>query len=329
MSAHDHNHDHDHGHGSACCGGGGEGKRNILTIVAAAVLVLVFAGYMVMFKVEVGTAGVVKTFGAVTRVEKTPGAYVKWPWPIQSVQAMDLRLRLIPMSGTEILTADEKNILVVMEVGWQITDPEAYISKFQNDFAARESLMQSLRDARERAIKSVNLLDILSTSPEQAANYKAFERNIQETVQGSLKANGYGMDVPFLKVTAIRLPATVTQMVLERMKNERQRVSTEIRAKGDSEAAMIRQTAETERSMRLSTANADAIRIRGQGDAAMLKHYEVFGRTPVTAWLAEFLRTLEAFKAAMKPGTTVVIPLDTPPFNTILQRRDGDAEPSH
>ena len=61
-------------------------KRNTLTIVIGAVLVVIFALLLFVFQVRQSETAVVATFGRPTGQHyDQPGAYFKWPWPIQKV----------------------------------------------------------------------------------------------------------------------------------------------------------------------------------------------------------------------------------------------------
>ena len=61
-------------------------KKNLLTIVISAVLALIFVLLLFVFQVRRSEVAVVTFFGKPTaRQYNEPGAYFKWPWPIQSV----------------------------------------------------------------------------------------------------------------------------------------------------------------------------------------------------------------------------------------------------
>ena len=60
-------------------------KRNSLTLVIGILLLIIFGLWLVVFQVRTTEVAVVTTFGKPTRPLTEPGAYFKWPRPIQRV----------------------------------------------------------------------------------------------------------------------------------------------------------------------------------------------------------------------------------------------------
>ena len=72
---------------------------------------------------------------------------------------------------------------------------------------------------------------------------------------------------------------------------------------------MDRKAAET-----ISQAEAEAKKIRGEGDELAAKNYAVFQKNPE---LALFLRNLEALKISLTDKDTLILDTDTPPFTLL------------
>ena len=68
-------------------------KKKLLTIVIGAVLVVIFALLLFVFQVRQSEVAVVTTFGKPVRNITEPGAYFKWPWPVQNVYKFDKRIQ--------------------------------------------------------------------------------------------------------------------------------------------------------------------------------------------------------------------------------------------
>ena len=68
-------------------------KRNFLTVVIGAVLIVIFALLLFVFQVRQSEVAVVTTFGKPVRDLTEPGAYFKWPWPVQKVYKFDQRVQ--------------------------------------------------------------------------------------------------------------------------------------------------------------------------------------------------------------------------------------------
>ena len=94
-------------------------KRNLLTLIIGTVLVLIFALLLFSFQVRKSEVAVVTTFGRPTRPVVEPGAYFKWPWPIQNVYKFDERIQNFEDKFTEDLTKDSTPLLTLVYVGWR------------------------------------------------------------------------------------------------------------------------------------------------------------------------------------------------------------------
>ncbi|MCX7934847.1 MAG: protease modulator HflC, partial [Planctomycetota bacterium] len=268
--------------------------------------------------VQAGTVAVLKTFGAITAVIEKPGLYWKWIYPIQSVAILDKRTRVHDQPGAEVQTQDKFNILVHLAVGWHISDERTFISRFGSEEEALRILRPRIDDARMQAINSIRLPDIVSTDAEQPARFAAFERQMAEALQRSLSdpKAGFGVTVDFVKVRSIAFPDSVSQKVFDRMSKERQIASSNYRAQGERDAEIIKQNAEGEKQRLLADAEAEAIRLRGEGDAEAAKHFEAFKENQE---LANWLRKCDALRAAIKPGTPIIISTDHAPFDVLRQ----------
>src|SRR5277367_6412027 len=105
-------------------------KKNLITIVIGAVLVIIFALLLFVFQVRQSEVAVVTTFGRPVRNITEPGAYFKWPWPIQSVYKFDQRVQNFEDRYSQTLTHDNNNLMASVYVGWKISDAAAFFPKF-------------------------------------------------------------------------------------------------------------------------------------------------------------------------------------------------------
>src|SRR5580692_8484352 len=105
-------------------------NRNVLTIVTSSVLVVIFALLLFVFQVRKSEVAVVTTFGRPVANIDQPGAYFKWPWPIQSVYKFDQRVQNFEDPFSQTLTADNNMLFTSVYVGWKINDAAAFFPKF-------------------------------------------------------------------------------------------------------------------------------------------------------------------------------------------------------
>jgi membrane protease subunit HflC len=290
-------------------------KKIFLTLVVAAALVVGLFLYTVCFTVQAGTSSAVYTLGAITAVRDEPGFYLKWPWPFQSVETVDTRVRMLEVPGKEQQTSDQYSVIASVSVGWRVRNSQKdvvnFLTKMKNEEEARKNIMNRVFGARQSLITETKLTDIVSTESSQREAYEKFEARLQEKVQRELDAAAadYGIEIALLKIKSIALPEEVTQKVTSRMVDERGRISQRLRSDGENEAEKIRNQAKLEREILLSQAEESARRIRGEGDAQAAEHYRLFKKNPE---LANFLRRLDALKEILKKRSTIVLPADRP-----------------
>src|SRR5579864_5344028 len=125
-------------------------NKNLLTIIIAAVLVVIFALLLFTFQVRQSEVVVVSTFLKPTDTITNAGLYVKWPWPVQSINRFDQRVQNFEDKFSENLTADNTMLLTSVFVGWKISDAKAFFPKFPGGsaLAAQRQLENIVRSAK-------------------------------------------------------------------------------------------------------------------------------------------------------------------------------------
>jgi len=289
-------------------------KKNLITIVIAAVLVVIFALLLFTFQVRQSEVAVLTTFGkpAATNIDQ-PGIYGKWPWPIQQVYRFDQRVQNFEDKYSENLTADNTMLLTSVYVGWRISDAKEFFPKFAGGSveAAQRQLETMLRSAKAAVIGKHNLSDFVNADTKQL-KLEAIEDEIKAAVQGELASQNYGISIEFLGVKKLGLPESVTQTVFDRMKSERTVLISEAQFKGEAEATKIKSAAERQAADVIANAQADATRIEGAGVAEAAKTLSVFQQKPD---LAIFLEQLKTLKSSLNQKSTLIFDERTPPFS--------------
>ena len=289
-------------------------KKNLITIVIATVLVVIFALLLFTFQVRQSEVAVLTTFGkpAANNIDQ-PNLYFKWPWPIQQVYRFDQRVQNFEDKYSENLTADNTMLLTSVYVGWRISDAKEFFPKFAGGSveAAQRQLETMLRSAKAAVIGKHNLSDFVNADPKQL-KLEAIEDEIKTAVQNQLATQNYGISIDFLGIKKLGLPESVTQTVFDRMKSERQVLISEAQFQGEAEATKIKSAAERQAADVIANANADATRIEGAGVAEAAKTLSVFQQNPE---LAIFQLQLEALKSSLNQKSTLIFDERTPPFS--------------
>ncbi|HVU07614.1 MAG TPA: protease modulator HflC [Verrucomicrobiae bacterium] len=288
-------------------------KRNLLTLVIGAVLVVIFALLLFVFQVRKSEVAVVTTFGKPTKNLPDPGAYFKWPWPIQKVYKFDNRVQNFEDKFSETHTADSVTLLVQVYIGWKISDAEVFFPKFAGGSvdAAQRLLEETLRSAKLGVVGKHQLSDFVNANSKQLA-FDSIENEIEQAVRSQLQTNNCGIEITFLGIKKIGLPESVTQTVFERMTSERQILISRSQYEGEAEAQKIRAAADRQAAETIANAQADATRIRGEGEAEAAKTLPVFQQNPQ---LANYLLRVAALQQSLNQKATLIFDERTPPFD--------------
>lgn len=288
-------------------------KKNVINIAIAGLLLVIFALLLFTFQVRQSEVVVVSTFLKPTDTITNAGLYVKWPWPVQSLNRFDQRVQTFEDKFSENLTADNTMLLVSVFVGWRISDAKEFFPKFPGGsaLAAQRQLENIIRSAKAAVVGKHNLSDFVNSEAGQN-KFADIEKAIHDAVQTELAAHNYGISLEFLGIKKLGLPESVTQAVFERMKAERTKFISDAQFKGEKEAAIIKSAAERQAADVLANAQAVAIGIEGQGQAEAAKTLAVFQQNPE---LAIFQLQLEALKNSLNQKATLIFDERTPPFD--------------
>ena len=288
-------------------------KRNLITLVTAAVLIIIFVLLLFTFQVRYSEVAVVTTFGRITGAPREPGLHLRWPWPIQQVYKFDRRTQNFEDQFMETLTADQINFITSVYVGWRISDPATFLNSFKDGSipAAQSQLKSLLASANMTVVGNHQLIDFVNAD-RQRLKFDQIQTEIEQMVKDELQTNNYGIQIEFLGLKQFGLPENVTQAVFDRMKEERNILISQARSEGQAEAIKIQADADRQANITLADARAEATRIEGEGVAEAAKTLPVFQENPE---LAVFLLRINALQQALNQKATLIFDQRTPPFD--------------
>jgi membrane protease subunit HflC len=291
-------------------------NRKPLTLVIIGLLIIVVFGLsFFVFQVRQSEVAVVTTFGNPTRQITEPGAHLRLPPPIQKVWKFDQRVQNFEDQVTQGLTRDSFTLLTSVYVGWKITEPTPFLTKFAgtaDPIAEAERVLQRLLSNAKSAVIGKHLLSDFVSATDGGTNFLAIESEILASVQAQVSSNNYGLDVKFLGLKKLQLPETVTKDVFDRMQSERKVLADKSQYEGEAEAQKIRSDADRRASEMLTDADSKATEIRAEGEAEAAKSLTVFQQKPE---LAKFIFSLNALEGSLKERSTLVFDQHTPPFD--------------
>ena len=289
-------------------------KRNPITITIGLLLLFIFGLLLICFQVRTTEVAMVTTFGKATRPVTEAGLYGKWPWPIQQVYKFDKRVHNFESKFDQVFTADGHSLLIKVYAGWNIAQPQVFFPKFGDSVARFEDALSGLaRAAYSGVVGTHSFSDFISTDEKQL-KFEQIEQEILQHLQKDVQAKGYGVEVKFIGIKRIGLPESVTKLVFERMQAERQLQVRRIESEGQREASDIRSAANLASAKVLTEAEAEATRIRGEGDKLAAASLQVLDQEPE---LGKFLIQLRALEDFLKDRTTLILDTQTSPLNLL------------
>lgn len=229
-----------------------------------------------------------------------PGLHIKIPF-IDSVLFFDTRLNMSDIASARIVTREKKDLIVDLFVEWRIHDfGQFYRSTYgagDSRDRAQELLHQKVVDVLRSEFGQRTIKDLVSGE----------RKDLMETLRKLTGDNvsGLGIELVDVRIRQMNLPPEVSDAVFDRMRSERKRVATELRANGESQAEVIRAEAEKQRRVLLAEAEKEAEILRGEGDALAIQLYaDSYNRAPE---FAEFYQSLEAYRASFKDKKDILL----------------------
>ena len=277
------------------------------TLVGIAIVVGLIAVNLTFFTVDQTERAIVVQLGKPVRVVEKPGLHFRLPF-VQQVIYFERRILTYDAAPAEILTEDKKNLVVDNYARWKIVNPLRFYQTVRNVNGAQTRLDDIIYSEIRVQLGVHSLNQILSEAREQIMS------NVTE--KSAAVAEAYGIKVVDVRIKRADLPAQNEQAVFGRMNAERERQAKKYRSEGQEEAQKVRSASDKERAIILAQAYRQAQEIKGKGDAEAIRIYaQAFERNTE---FFEFMRTLEAYKKALKDETTLVLTPDNQ-FLNLLQ----------
>ncbi len=285
---------------------------------------------------------IVERLGRIVSVrDEGGGLELKAPWPIGTVRRFDKRLQLFDPPGREMFTRDKKNVVVDAYICWRIADSKvesaAFLDRPAVRFfrslgtlpAAQSHLETRVRSSLATRIAQAELSDLLRvTDPESPpeANPKISLDSIAADLLKDVRQRAedaepieqqLGIEVVDVRIKRINFPLGNQQSVFERMKSERQKIADRYRSAGLAESTVIRSHADRQHSEVMTKANAEAERIRGEGEAESLAILNrAHAKDPEFYAL---LQTLDVYKKVLNERTTLVLSASSSLFKLLVE----------
>lgn len=269
--------------------------KPFLPVGIAATLLLVYASTFVVNEWE---SAIKLRLGEIVGSDYAPGLNFKVPI-LNQVMLFDRRIQTLDSEPQRFLTIEKKDVIVDSYAKWRIADAAQYFRSTGGNATRTSRLLSerintSLRDEfGKRTIQEV-------VSEDRQAVMEKLTKDMD------LKGNELGVEVLDVRVKKIELPPEVSESVYMRMRAERERVASDLRAKGQEAAERIRADADRQRTVILADAYKESEELRGEGDAKASEVYA--GAYSADADFYAFYRSLNAYRGAFgKSGDIMVL----------------------
>lgn len=237
-------------------GGAGAGGSGIWILIGLLVIGWALTG---VYRVDEAERGVVQRFGAYTHTA-LPGLHWHLPYPIETVDIVNVGEVADYSFDTEMLTADEQYLYIQMVVQYRRSGPVEYLFEVVDpDGTLREVTESALREI----VGTNTMADLVSAQRDQIAP------RTRQIVQNTLDEYGAGITVISLSLEALDYPEAVQEAVddTQKSRNDRDRyiLEADTYAQGlipvaRGQASRIVQEAEAYRERVIAAAEGDTAR---------------------------------------------------------------------
>jgi membrane protease subunit HflC len=264
--------------------------------IAVAVVILLIVAFNSVYTVPQTEQALVLQFGAPIKVLEKPGLKFKLPF-VQDVTYIDKRVLGLEGTTEEVITSDQKRLLVDAFARYRIVNPLKFYQSVGSDEVAQERLANSLNASLRQVIGQVPLQALLIPEREQ----------LMTRIQNILgkDASSFGIKIIDVRIKRTDLPEANSEAIYRRMQTARERQAKLYRAQGAAIATQIRADADRQRTVILAEAQKTAQILRGEGDADRAKILAAAADQDPSFYI--FYRSLQAYRHALTGDHTTLV----------------------
>jgi membrane protease subunit HflC len=268
--------------------------RNLLAVAAIAFLALLSQAAFIVNEQELA---VLFRFGEVIRSDFKPGLHFKVPI-YNDVVKFERRILTIDNPSEAFLTNEKKNLIVDFFVKWRVTDAaQFYRATAGNEGVASQRLIEIIKDGLRAEFAKRTIQQVVTAERSELIG--------DMLARAGSTARELGISIVDVRVKRLDLPDEVSDSVFNRMKQERGRVASQLRAEGAEASERIRAEADRQRTVILAEAYRDAERQRGLGDARAAEIYaQAYERNPE---FYSFYRSMRAYSDSLGQEQDVLV----------------------
>jgi len=251
-------------------GGGGGGASGAGGGYALVIMLLIAWGLTGFYRVDEAERGVVQQFGAYSNTSD-PGLRWHLPFPIETVDIVNIQEVNDYNFSTEMLTADEQYVFIDIVVQYRLSDPVLY----SFEVADPEVTLQDVTESALRGVVGTSSLELLIGERREQIPERTMSE-LQDTLLNY--GQGTGLTVTSINLNVVDYPKSVQEAVddTQKARNDKERYELEARTyandiipRARGAAQRVLQDAEAYRDRSIADAQGEAARFE-----ALLVEYQ-------------------------------------------------------
>ena len=212
------------------------------------------------------------------------------------------------------LTQEKKNLLVDFFIKWRIVNLGEYYRATGGDEAlAAQRMLEIVKDGIRGEFAKRTVPQVVT-----AERRELLDEMLTRARENALQL---GIQVIDVRVKRTEFPEQVSDSVFDRMRQERARTASELRAQGAENAEQIRAEADRQRTVTLAEAYRDAEKVRGAGDAEAAAIYADAYRKDADFFA--FTRSIQAYRRSLGKENDLLLLDSKDDFFRYMQKADG------
>ena len=242
---------------------------------------------------------IILQFGKPIKVINEAGLAFKTPF-IQNKVVFDKRLLDLVVSDKEVITADQKRLIVNAFAKFKIENPLLFYTAFKGSSRSvyiLNQLSNMLESSLRQIVGSSMFTDILSKKRSEIM------QDIEDQLNERVKQ--YGIKIVDTRIMRADLPKANSDAIFKRMQTERELEAKEIRAEGEEMAKKIIAETNKDKDVMIAEANKKADILKGQAEAQKTEMFNrAFGKN---LDFYEFIKSMELYKNTIKKDNSKMI----------------------
>ncbi|MBM4221784.1 MAG: protease modulator HflC [Gammaproteobacteria bacterium] len=286
---------------------------NIRTLAPAALVALLALLGMSIYTVDERELAIKFRLGKIIETDIGPGLHFKMPF-INNVVKFPRQVLTLTNPQELFLTFEKKNLLVDFFIKWKIVSVADYYRATGGDEAvAAQRMLEIVKDGVRGEFAKRTVPQVVT-----AERRELLDNMLKNARQNALEL---GIQVIDVRVKRTEFPEQVSDSVFDRMRQERARTASELRAQGAEAAEQIRAEADRQRTVTLAEAYRDAEKIRGAGDAEAARIYaEAYRKDPD---FFAFTRSIQAYRRSLGKENDLLLLDSNDEFFRYMQKADS------